>query len=102
VLAGIGPQNAPIEQMFWVCGAGSRDVGRGTFKVGERKFLSVVLFSGVDFAGFNELHHEVDLHSRHLRNGLRITTHDSRLKIQDQVGRLGTGADSSRKLCLVS
>lgn len=47
VLGGIDPQNTPIEQMFWVCGAGSRDVGRGNFKAGERKFLSVRLLNGL-------------------------------------------------------
>lgn len=38
--AKIGCQSTPIEQISGVCGAGSRDNGRGTFEVGERKFLS--------------------------------------------------------------
>ncbi len=36
----IGPLDTLIEQISGVCGAGSRDNGRSTFEVRERKFLS--------------------------------------------------------------
>ena len=50
-LGGIGPQDTPIEQIIDLCGARSRDNGRGTFEVngrgtfevGERKFLSAIV-----------------------------------------------------------
>ena len=41
MFSGIDPQNTPIEQIFGVCGTGSRKNKRGTFEVGERKLLSV-------------------------------------------------------------
>jgi hypothetical protein len=47
--AKIGCQSTPIEQISGVCGAGSRDNGRGTFEVGERKFLSDLVLQFVGF-----------------------------------------------------
>ena len=40
--AGTGPQNVSIEPFQTACGADPRLTGRGTFWVGERKFLSVM------------------------------------------------------------
>jgi len=55
VFGEIGARNAPTEQMFWVCGAKSRDDERGTVEVGGRKFQSVEVdlstFSGVVLTG---------------------------------------------------
>jgi hypothetical protein len=41
VFGGTGSQDTPIEQILRAYGEGSGDTGRGTFKVGKRKFLSV-------------------------------------------------------------
>ena len=41
--AEIGHQNTSIKLIHVACGTVSRDDGRGSFEVGERKFLSVRL-----------------------------------------------------------
>jgi hypothetical protein len=42
IICGITPRHTKIAQVRLLGGRGSGDRGRGTFEVGERKFLSVI------------------------------------------------------------